>query len=86
MSIHDIYFADRQIEILWLLWNEPHLTHAEIAERLGLAKATIEVHFGLMYKILRQYGVKNDLSLMITLVKAGWFDEQPKSQAVKING
>lgn len=75
-QIKDFYFDNRKRAILWLLWDEPQLTHVAIAERLGVSKGTIEWHFGQMYEALAAWGVVNDLSLIVALCKAGWFIEE----------
>lgn len=75
----DYYFDRIKRDILEIIWNEPGLNHAEIAERLGKSRAAIEYHFGAMYKALAPWGVKDDLSLFVVLVKDGYFDQRKES-------
>lgn len=72
----NVFLTTRKRQIIWLLYEAPTLTHEQIAERLGVSKSVIEMHFGEMYRDLRQYGITNDLSLMVELFKIGWFIEE----------
>ena len=77
MSVNDILFPDRQVEILHTMYAHPDDSHAEIARRLGMAEATLRTHLRVMYQVV---GVHSDKGLIVKLIKAGWFNTPQVTQ------
>lgn len=70
MTIANILFTDRQRELLHLMRRNPRMTHAELGEKLGIAKATVETHLRLIYN---RMGINKDRAVILALEDAGWF-------------
>lgn len=86
MSIQDVHVTSRQREILLIIRKEPAINHIEIAQRLGISKATVERHLALLYQGFYPWGVRDKTSLMVILMDQGWFDGRAETQTVKTNG
>lgn len=72
-DIKNLLFSDRQVDILQAMYAHPDEKHPEIADRLGVKEPTLKTHLRMMYKVV---GVHTDKGLIVTLIKAGWY-EQP---------
>lgn len=75
MSVQDIYFRPRQVEILWLLYEDGDRTLEDIGELIGISHHTVVNHLRLMKSAV---GVSTTTGLVVKLFKAGWFDANPQ--------
>lgn len=73
MSVENFNFPERKQQLLNVMYEYPNMSHAQWGQILGMSKATVETHLGMMYAAL---GVNCELALIVKLVKAGWFDAQ----------
>lgn len=76
MTIANIFFTDRQCQLLHLMRRNPAMTHAQLGVKLGIKGATVEAHLRLIYNRL---GINKDKAVILALEDAGWFEQMPQT-------
>lgn len=69
----EIYFNERQKQILWALYDDPDLTDDELAKATGNTASNVKLQLRLMRAAFHK---RSTMGLVVTLIKDGWFDKE----------